>query len=224
MSTDSLKTWYDLVRRLGLGPDLRPFDPDEAWDAYVHASDDACEHAVTSGRLEAGLREERAEHDIAHLVDQLRLGSEAACGELPQESRAHQPAPAGGVLGRRRAGILAALAELDPADRDVLVQRVFEARDFAAIAESQGCDRDVARRLYANALSKLQALLSRASPSRSLPASSRSPAADGLLDAYEKRAILGALQQTGGDRSAASRLLGVGKSTLYRKLKFHGLA
>jgi DNA-binding NtrC family response regulator len=39
------------------------------------------------------------------------------------------------------------------------------------------------------------------------------------LDLYEKKALLRALKETGGDRLEAARLLKVGKSTLYRKLK-----
>jgi len=39
------------------------------------------------------------------------------------------------------------------------------------------------------------------------------------LKELERRAILQALSQTGGDRLAAARLLGIGKTTLYRKLK-----
>jgi DNA-binding NtrC family response regulator len=39
------------------------------------------------------------------------------------------------------------------------------------------------------------------------------------LDLYEKKALLRALDSTGGDKLAAARLLQVGKSTLYRKLK-----
>jgi DNA-binding NtrC family response regulator len=39
------------------------------------------------------------------------------------------------------------------------------------------------------------------------------------LDAMEKRAILRALEQANGDKLSASRLLGIGKTTLYRKLK-----
>ena len=38
------------------------------------------------------------------------------------------------------------------------------------------------------------------------------------LAEMERRAILHALHQTGGDKQAASRLLGIGKTTLYRKL------
>ena len=39
------------------------------------------------------------------------------------------------------------------------------------------------------------------------------------LELYERKALLRALEETGGDRLAAAKLLGVGKSTLYRKLK-----
>lgn len=39
------------------------------------------------------------------------------------------------------------------------------------------------------------------------------------LDLYEKKALLRALDHVGGDKLAAARLLKVGKSTLYRKLK-----
>jgi DNA-binding NtrC family response regulator len=39
------------------------------------------------------------------------------------------------------------------------------------------------------------------------------------LEELERRAILRALRETGGDKMAAARLLGIGKTTLYRKLK-----
>jgi DNA-binding NtrC family response regulator len=39
------------------------------------------------------------------------------------------------------------------------------------------------------------------------------------LEELERRAILRALQEAGGDKLAAARLLGIGKTTLYRKLK-----
>ncbi len=39
------------------------------------------------------------------------------------------------------------------------------------------------------------------------------------LEELERRAILRALRETGGDKLAAARLLGIGKTTLYRKLK-----
>jgi DNA-binding NtrC family response regulator len=39
------------------------------------------------------------------------------------------------------------------------------------------------------------------------------------LETFEKQALLRALDETGGDKLAAARLLKIGKSTLYRKLK-----
>ena len=42
------------------------------------------------------------------------------------------------------------------------------------------------------------------------------------LDELERRAILRALRESGGDKLAAARLLGIGKTTLYRKLKQYG--
>jgi DNA-binding NtrC family response regulator len=42
------------------------------------------------------------------------------------------------------------------------------------------------------------------------------------LDEMEHRAILRALRETNGDKLAAARLLGIGKTTLYRKLKQYG--
>jgi DNA-binding NtrC family response regulator len=44
------------------------------------------------------------------------------------------------------------------------------------------------------------------------------------LREIESRAILHALRQTGGDKLATARLLGIGKTTLYRKLKKYGTA
>jgi two-component system response regulator HydG len=51
--------------------------------------------------------------------------------------------------------------------------------------------------------------------------SERMPQSDELLplDELERRAILRALHESGGDKLAAARLLGIGKTTLYRKLK-----
>jgi two-component system, NtrC family, response regulator AtoC len=43
------------------------------------------------------------------------------------------------------------------------------------------------------------------------------------LDELERRAILQALRTTGGDRLRAARLLGIGKTTIYRKLKEYGI-
>jgi DNA-binding NtrC family response regulator len=49
----------------------------------------------------------------------------------------------------------------------------------------------------------------------------RLPESDELvpLEALERRAIFRALRETSGDKLAAARLLGIGKTTLYRKLK-----
>jgi DNA-binding NtrC family response regulator len=44
------------------------------------------------------------------------------------------------------------------------------------------------------------------------------------LELYEMKALLHALDRTSGDKLAAARLLKVGKSTLYRKLKRYGIA
>jgi two-component system response regulator HydG len=44
------------------------------------------------------------------------------------------------------------------------------------------------------------------------------------LREIERRAILHALRETGGDKVATARLLGIGKTTLYRKLKKYGTA
>jgi two-component system response regulator HydG len=38
----------------------------------------------------------------------------------------------------------------------------------------------------------------------------------------EKQTILAALSQVNGDKMLAARLLGIGKTTLYRKLKEYG--
>ena len=43
------------------------------------------------------------------------------------------------------------------------------------------------------------------------------------LQALEQQAILQALQRTGGDRMRAAKLLGIGKTTIYRKLKEYGI-
>jgi len=59
-------------------------------------------------------------------------------------------------------------------------------------------------------------------PSNLQYASSQKPAdTDELvpLEILERRAIFRALQETSGDKLAAARLLGIGKTTLYRKLK-----
>lgn len=49
------------------------------------------------------------------------------------------------------------------------------------------------------------------------------PAESPSLEAYERKAILHALRETSGDKLAAAKLLGIGKSTFYRKLRLHGI-
>jgi two-component system, NtrC family, response regulator AtoC len=43
------------------------------------------------------------------------------------------------------------------------------------------------------------------------------------LHELERRAIVQALEGTGGDRLRAAKFLGIGKTTIYRKLKEYGL-
>jgi DNA-binding NtrC family response regulator len=53
------------------------------------------------------------------------------------------------------------------------------------------------------------------------PTTDRAPAKDEILplEELERRAIMSMLNHTGGDKQAAARALGIGKTTLYRKLK-----
>jgi DNA-binding NtrC family response regulator len=55
------------------------------------------------------------------------------------------------------------------------------------------------------------------------PASERVPEKDEILplEELERRAILRTLRETGGDKLSAARMLGIGKTTLYRKLKLY---
>ena len=53
--------------------------------------------------------------------------------------------------------------------------------------------------------------------------SRRDPAALATLRELEQRSILQALETTKGDRLRAAKLLGIGKTTIYRKLKEYGL-
>jgi two-component system response regulator HydG len=43
------------------------------------------------------------------------------------------------------------------------------------------------------------------------------------MEELERRAILRTLRETNGDKLAAARMLGIGKTTLYRKLKQYQL-
>ena len=53
------------------------------------------------------------------------------------------------------------------------------------------------------------------------PTTERAPEKNEILplDELERRAILRTLRETGGDKLSAARMLGIGKTTLYRKLK-----
>src|SRR6266568_1223731 len=53
------------------------------------------------------------------------------------------------------------------------------------------------------------------------PTSERAPEKDEILplEELERRAILRTLRETGGEKLSAARMLGIGKTTLYRKLK-----
>ena len=57
------------------------------------------------------------------------------------------------------------------------------------------------------------------------PSGDRAPQKDELLplEELERRAILRTLRETGGDKLAAARMLGIGKTTLYRKLKQYNM-
>jgi len=59
---------------------------------------------------------------------------------------------------------------------------------------------------------------------QSEPAAEKLVARRGILPIaeMEKQAILGAIEQLHGDKLEAARLLGIGKTTLYRKLKEYG--
>jgi transcriptional regulator of acetoin/glycerol metabolism len=57
---------------------------------------------------------------------------------------------------------------------------------------------------------------------RVAPESGRSPIVP--LTQMERQAILDALEYTKGDRAIAANLLGIGRTTLYRKLKEYQLA
>jgi len=57
------------------------------------------------------------------------------------------------------------------------------------------------------------------------PTTDQLPARNELipLEELERRAILRTLRETAGDKLAAARILGIGKTTLYRKLKQYNL-
>jgi len=43
------------------------------------------------------------------------------------------------------------------------------------------------------------------------------------LEELERRAIMNTLRETSGDKVGAARMLGIGKTTLYRKLKQYNI-
>jgi DNA-binding NtrC family response regulator len=57
------------------------------------------------------------------------------------------------------------------------------------------------------------------------PTTERAPDKDEILplEEMERRAILRTLRETGGDKLSAARMLGIGKTTLYRKLKQYNM-
>ena len=59
-------------------------------------------------------------------------------------------------------------------------------------------------------------------PAETIEAVSESVGDTLLLEAIEKTTILKAMRRTGNDRKRAARMLGIGKTTLYRKLKDYG--
>lgn len=60
-------------------------------------------------------------------------------------------------------------------------------------------------------------------PSLLRPAEPPEPPAAARLDELERQAIQQALEASGGDRTRAAKILGIGKTTIYRKIKQYGL-
>ena len=62
-------------------------------------------------------------------------------------------------------------------------------------------------------------------PSEGAPAVAE-PSQNGIVSIaeMEKHAILGTIRQLKGDKLMAAKLLGIGKTTLYRKLKEYGIS
>lgn len=90
---------------------------------------------------------------------------------------------------------------LHPADAPSTLQHARESRSLQNLSEATG--------------------LASADPAPMLSSDALSPVIP--LSELERRAILHALEYTCGDRVMASNLLGIGRTTLYRKLKEYGI-
>ncbi len=108
----------------------------------------------------------------------------------------------------------AAMDSLPPGDRDALVLRFFEHRDFRGVGQALGISDDTAQKRVSRALEKLRALLTRrgvtgsgAALSAILLAHTVSPAPAALAAALPGRALAGAAA-AGGSVSAAFAGLG----------------
>ena len=72
---------------------------------------------------------------------------------------------------------------------------------------------------------RLQAATQEAQDARALDTEAHLGEASILTIAeMEKQAILNTIRQLNGDKLTAAKLLGIGKTTLYRKLKEYGIA
>jgi RNA polymerase sigma factor (sigma-70 family) len=92
MNADPQTRWYELVRRLGYGPSLRPLDPEEAWAEYQEAPDrPAPETLGRDSRVALASIEHRIEHGIEdeteRLLERARANSESAWRELHRRYR-----------------------------------------------------------------------------------------------------------------------------------------
>ncbi len=84
--------------------------------------------------------------------------------------------------------------------------------------------RDMPTQLQNHGLESHQAATAVAPPAPDMPAPARDNPSVTPLAELEKQAILSTITQLKGDKLMAARLLGIGKTTLYRKLKEYGIA
>ncbi len=108
-------------------------------------------------------------------------------------------------------GPLLHVGDLPSSLQNHLVQR--KSRYLTAVAGA-GAGSDIPMKPNGTAVSAYP------SPESAVPA----PAAIVPLSELERRAIINALEYTNGDRAVAAHLLGIGRTTLYRKLKEYRLA